>query len=71
MNKNDKKVGARKWQIIGSNAVGTGCQNYRWELGKVGKELKAIFIENASSKKDSKKDSKNVIDLAEISKKSA
>jgi len=71
MNNKDKRVRARKWQIIGGNAILSGCRYYRWELGKVGKELKEIFIDNASSKKDSKKDSKNVIDLAEVSKKSA
>ena len=67
MNKKDKKIRAGKWQIIGSNAIASGCQNYRWELGKVGNELKAIFIENASKKKDSNK----VINLAELNKKVA
>ena len=65
--KKDKKIRAGKWQIIGGNAIASGCQNYRWELGKVGNELKAIFIFNACRKKDSD----NLINLAEKSKKTA
>ena len=67
MNKKDKKNRARKWQIIRCNAIVSGCQNYRWELGKVGNELKAIFTFNASKKKDSN----NMIVLAELNKKVA
>jgi len=67
MNKRDKKVRVREWQVISSNAIAAGCRNYRWELGKVGKKLKAVFIENATKKKEPN----NVIDLAEVSKKSA
>jgi len=67
MNKKDKRIRTRKWQIISSNAIESGCQKYRWELGKAGRELKDIFIFNANRKKDSN----NVTDLAELSKKSA
>ena len=67
MNKKDEKIRSGKWQIIRSTAIESGCQSYRWELGKVGKELKDIFIFNASRKKDSN----NVIELAKLSKKSA
>ena len=67
MNKKDKKNRARQWQIIRCNAIVSGCQNYRWELGKVGNELKAIFDFNASKKKDLN----NVTDLAKLSKKIA
>jgi len=67
MNKKDKKISIRKWQIIHSNAIESGCRNYRWELGKVGNELKAIFIANASRKKDIN----NVTALSKLSKKSA
>ena len=67
MNKKDKKIRIRKWQIIHSNAVASGCQNYRWALGKAGKELKDIFVFNESRKKYSN----NMIDLAKLSKKSA
>ena len=67
MNKKDKKIRGRKWQIIRSTAIASGCQDYRWELGNVGNELKAIFTFNASKKNDSN----NVIDLSGVNKKSA
>jgi len=56
-----------KWQTFYGNAIESGCQNYRWELGRVGKELKAIFADYASRKKNSN----NVIDLVGVSKKIA
>ena len=67
MNKKDKRVRIRKWQIIRSNAIASGCQNYCWKLGKVGNELKAIFTDNTSKKKNSN----NVINLTEVNRKIA